>query len=754
MSGAVEVVIVVPSFQMGGAEQVSIRLANGLAHAGVRVAMVAIDGQGPLRAAVTPSVDVIDLARRRALAALPALVNAVRRIHPEVVLSSQTHVSVLLVLARRALGHQVRIVAREPGMWAGGPPERLPVRLLRRVGYRRADVVLATSERMRGELERDCRRAVDVLHNPIDVERLRATAADPNRRPGPGRRLLHLGRLAPGKGVSELIEAFATSAAPQDHLTIVGDGPLRAELERTIAAQGLEDRITMAGPTAEPGAWLAGADALIIASFSEGMPNVALEALAVGTPVIATTDLTTLEGLASEAPAGALTLVAREDLADTMSRLPVLGSEARPSLLPADRGTDQVVARLAGLLGLDAREKLEAREGRRDRLRIVIPALSPYPSALAPSVQVTSMAQAFAELGHHVTLIAPTPDAEGQHPEAAEDARALYGFTPTFRPVVLSRRTRRGQSYVNALRIARIVRRARADLVFSRDLRACLLPALRGIPTVFEVHSLSPLEGRQDRWVVGRLLRLEAFRGFVAISAKLAEDMVGAAGIPADRIHVAHDGTRLLEKPVQTPLHDPRVPLKVGYTGSLFAGRGIELLVDIAARSPWLTLHLVGGPEAAVQDWATQLAEREGITNVVLHGLVSPADARLLQQDFDVLVAPFARRVDTDSGVDTSRWMSPMKVFEYMASGRPIVISDLPVLREVLRPDVDALMVEPEDPDALIAALERLRDDPELGARLAASALERVRSEFTWELRARRILARFMPDATGAPGRP
>jgi glycosyltransferase involved in cell wall biosynthesis len=57
-----------------------------------------------------------------------------------------------------------------------------------------------------------------------------------------------------------------------------------------------------------------------------------------------------------------------------------------------------------------------------------------------------------------------------------------------------------------------------------------------------------------------------------------------------------------------------------------------------------------------------------------------------------------------------------MKVFEYMASGRPIVISDLPVLREVLRPDVDALMVPPEDPDALIAALIRLRDDPQLGA--------------------------------------
>ena len=70
------------------------------------------------------------------------------------------------------------------------------------------------------------------------------------------------------------------------------------------------------------------------------------------------------------------------------------------------------------------------------------------------------------------------------------------------------------------------------------------------------------------------------------------------------------------------------------------------------------------------------------------------------------------------------------------------------MLREVVRHEVEALLVEPEDSGALVAALERLRDDPGLGARLAASALERVRNEFTWELRARRILGRFMPAAS------
>jgi glycosyltransferase involved in cell wall biosynthesis len=78
-----------------------------------------------------------------------------------------------------------------------------------------------------------------------------------------------------------------------------------------------------------------------------------------------------------------------------------------------------------------------------------------------------------------------------------------------------------------------------------------------------------------------------------------------------------------------------------------------------------------------------------------------------------------------------------------MASGRPIVISDLPVLREVLRPEIDALMVPPEDLTALAAAVDRLIEDPSLGRRLAASALERARAEFTWDRRAAAILERF-----------
>jgi glycosyltransferase involved in cell wall biosynthesis len=385
-------------------------------------------------------------------------------------------------------------------------------------------------------------------------------------------------------------------------------------------------------------------------------------------------------------------------------------------------------------------------------VRILFPTLSRFPTSEAPAVQVANMAQAFAELGHVVRLVVPAGEAApGATPPTPDAMVERYGFRPAFEVATLSRRIHRGQSYLHAARIARMAQRWGADLVFSRNLRACLLPALRGIPTVYEAHTLTSLTGRQDRWTLERLQRAHGFRGIVAISEGLAEDLAQAMGVPRRSIHVAHDAVRITEVPSTRATRSPADRIRVAYTGSMFPGRGVELLVAIAERDDRIELHLVGGPEAAARAWSQQAPRAVASGRIVLHGTVAPARARELQRAADVLVAPFARRVLTDSGVDSSRWMSPMKVFEYMASGRPIVTSDLPVLREVLRPDVDALMVPSEDVDALAAAVVRIADDPALGERLAASALARVQRELTWSLRASGILERLGPAPSGGP---
>lgn len=371
------------------------------------------------------------------------------------------------------------------------------------------------------------------------------------------------------------------------------------------------------------------------------------------------------------------------------------------------------------------------------QLRILLVSMAPVLSRRAPSVQVANMAQAFAEQGHDVTVLTPIDDATSRDVAPSD----LLGFVPSFRHKALSRRVHRGQSYVHALRIARIARRMGIEFVYSRSLRGCLLPALLGIPTVLEAHTLNTFTGFQDRWFLRRLLRTRGLRGIVAISQGLADDLADVLGVPRGRILVAHDAVRPRVR-AAVPLSTAGERFEVGYTGSLYEGRGVEMLIAAAERAPWLRLHLVGGPPEAAVALRDGLAASALADRVVVHGLVTPAQARELQSGFSVLVAPFERRVLTDSGIDSSRWMSPMKIFEYMASGRPIVVSDLPVLREVLRPEVDALMIPPEDIDALVRALERLRDDSALGRRLAASALERVEGEFTWDRRVTSILDR------------
>jgi glycosyltransferase involved in cell wall biosynthesis len=124
----------------------------------------------------------------------------------------------------------------------------------------------------------------------------------------------------------------------------------------------------------------------------------------------------------------------------------------------------------------------------------------------------------------------------------------------------------------------------------------------------------------------------------------------------------------------------------------------------------------------------------------VIHGFIPPGELDQLRRTFDVAIAPYEQKVSVDGGGDTGRWMSPMKIFEYMALALPIVCSDLPVLREVLTDEVTALLVPPNDPDAWSRALVRLRDDPVLADRIAQNALHQQRTEFNWLARAGAIL--------------
>lgn len=345
--------LVLASFGVGGAERVVVQLANELAHR-VPTTLAVVDAEGPLRDLVDPAVELVDLGAGRVRSAAAPLRRLVRARRPDVVLSSQTHVNLLTAGLAPLHPAGVRTVVREAEVRGTRSRTDRAIRLAHRTLYRTLDLVLASSPWMAADLATRHRGRIAVLPNPVDVSALRAAAvgAPPTLRPG--RTFVHVGRLIAAKGARDVVDAFAAGADGQDRFVVVGDGPERAALETLVASRGLTDRVRLVGLDPRPGRHVAGADVLVSGSRTEGMPNVALEALAVGTPVLATDDLVTLASVADTFPPGALRQVPRAGLAAAIAATPMAADPdadgLRPSLLPAHHAPAQVVDRLLALL--------------------------------------------------------------------------------------------------------------------------------------------------------------------------------------------------------------------------------------------------------------------------------------------------------------------------------------------------------------------------------------------------------------------
>lgn len=364
-----DVLLVLPSLARGGAERVVVNHAQGLHAAMDRVRIVLTDGSSDsaadavasLRPDLANDVPVTALGWARVRSAIPALVRTIRADPPDVVMATHTHVNLALCAVRPLLPRSVRLVLREPLHVPdefGGRSTRWR-RLAQRILYPRADLVIATSEAMQQDLRRLLRTDVTLLPNPVRVTEIRASAlGQPVARTAGGRRFVSVGRLHQQKALPELVAAFAAAAGPEDELHLIGAGPARDEVLAAAAHHGVRDRVQLLGVVPRPWADVAAADVFLLGSRAEGMPNAVLEALAVGTPVIAPDDLEVLMDLRDAAPEGALRLVPRDALADAISAVPDSrgrkSGELRPSLLPerydAATATGGLRALLVGLV--------------------------------------------------------------------------------------------------------------------------------------------------------------------------------------------------------------------------------------------------------------------------------------------------------------------------------------------------------------------------------------------------------------------
>lgn len=292
----------IPSLQGGGAEGVMVSLLRHLDRSKFNLAIAVVDTRDAVyRADVPEDVEFIDLCCSRVRHAMPQIIRLIWQRKPDVVFSTLGHLNLALAILRPLLPNGVRYIARESVVvsmlplaytmpfWWGWAYRRF---------YARFDTVVCQSQDMRDDLIENFGFPAGkslVINNPVDVVRIRQLATVPvetgmTEEKAIGARTIRLvaaGRLSEQKGFDMLIEAIALCADPRLRLTLLGEGPKREELQRQTVELGLAEQVRFVGFQNNPYPFLAQADVFVLSSRFEGFPNVVLEALACGTPVIA-----------------------------------------------------------------------------------------------------------------------------------------------------------------------------------------------------------------------------------------------------------------------------------------------------------------------------------------------------------------------------------------------------------------------------------------------------------------------------------
>lgn len=294
----IKVLFFLPALVPGGAERVVATLLRNLSRERFEISLAVVNLENSVFSGELPSdIPVIDLAAPRLRYGLLKIVQHIWTIKPDVVFSTIDYFNVTLGATRPLWPRRTRFIARPTILFSAALEEN------RRPGLWRAANKLATANTdlyvfQSDDMERDYRTSLGwsggssvVIPNPLDFEFIREKASFNSGllfKDSSAFNFVAAGRLESQKGFEAAIEAVSLVGDSNVHLTILGEGTLRSVLQQKVEELGLQAQVRLPGYCSNPYSHYAKADGFLLSSRFEGFPNVVIEALACGTPVIAT----------------------------------------------------------------------------------------------------------------------------------------------------------------------------------------------------------------------------------------------------------------------------------------------------------------------------------------------------------------------------------------------------------------------------------------------------------------------------------
>ena len=367
--------------------------------------------------------------------------------------------------------------------------------------------------------------------------------------------------------------------------------------------------------------------------------------------------------------------------------------------------------------------------------KLVYPSTAIIPSTQANSVQVMKMCNALCRFDFDVTLLAGTFSRKKNI-----DVFDYYGIENKFSIVRKTTGCHRGSSFLLSLRLIPTLKSLTGNkqdiLFYGRDAIALYVLARAGREVIYETHDTARKGPRG--WAEKKLIQDQNLSKIIFISEELKKAYIEKYGtiLTVKKLIVAPDAADEQPSFIDAISLEGDADFNACYIGGFHKGRGIELIMEIAGKMPDVGFHLFGGTDNQVGR-----LRQKSPTNVHFYGYIKPAETYKARNAADILLMPYQKDVMVaQNASETSQWMSPIKLFEYMSSRKPIISSNHKVLQEVLEHNRNCLLCESDNAEQWIQAIRTVQENRKLYEDISETAYKDFIDRYTWDRRIQRIL--------------